>query len=187
MRTLTVIISTLFLAVSLQAQITLEDVTIPATLKAGETTVTLNGAGVRKKLFFKLYVGGLFLTSKSSNGNAIAKADEPMAVRLHIISSMINKDNMTEAIIEGFENSTGDNTAPIQDRIDQLMVAFNKEIVVGDIFDLTYVPGTGVTLTKNGKALTTVTGLDFKQALFGIWLGDKPADSGLKEGMLGLK
>jgi len=31
----------------------------------------------------------------------------------------------------------------------------------------------------------TVKGLDFKKALFAIWLGKKPADSGLKDGMLG--
>ncbi len=181
---LTLALSSLFF--SSQAQITLEDVTIPATLKAGETTLTLNGAGVRQKLWFDLYVGGLFLKAKSKDGAAIVAADEPMAVRLHIISSMINKDNMSEAIAEGFEKSTGGNVAPVQKRIDQLMVAFNSEIVVGDIFDLTYEPGKGVTLLKNGKALTTVTGLDFKKALFGIWLGAKPVDGGLKKGMLSL-
>ena len=30
-----------------------------------------------------------------------------------------------------------------------------------------------------------IEGLDFKKAVFGIWLGKEPADSNLKEGMLG--
>ena len=30
------------------------------------------------------------------------------------------------------------------------------------------------------------SGLSFKQALFGIWLGDKPAQESLKKEMLGL-
>ena len=31
----------------------------------------------------------------------------------------------------------------------------------------------------------TIRGLDFKKALFAIWLGEKPADNSLKQGMLG--
>jgi hypothetical protein len=31
----------------------------------------------------------------------------------------------------------------------------------------------------------TIEGADFFQAVLRIWLGDKPADSGLKRGMLG--
>ncbi len=38
---------------------------------------------------------------------------------------------------------------------------------------------------KNGVKKGTIEGHDFKKALFGIWLGDNPADSGLKTGLLG--
>jgi hypothetical protein len=37
----------------------------------------------------------------------------------------------------------------------------------------------------NGRTAGTIPGVDFKRALFAIWLGDKPADRTLKEGMLG--
>ena len=41
--------------------------------------------------------------------------------------------------------------------------------------------------TKTDKKGGLIKGpLNFKQALFGIWLGGKPADSSLKEDMLGL-
>jgi hypothetical protein len=33
----------------------------------------------------------------------------------------------------------------------------------------------------------TIAGLDFKIALFGIWLGKDPVSTSLKEGMLGVK
>ena len=39
---------------------------------------------------------------------------------------------------------------------------------------------------KDGKELGTIKGMEFKKALFGIWLGKKPADDDLKENMLGL-
>jgi len=38
---------------------------------------------------------------------------------------------------------------------------------------------------KNGKLLSTTEGEDFKKALFGIWLGASPVDSGLKTAILG--
>ena len=37
---------------------------------------------------------------------------------------------------------------------------------------------------KNNKKVKTIKGLKFKQAAFGIWLCDDPADKDLKEGML---
>ena len=43
-----------------------------------------------------------------------------------------------------------------------------------------------VYLYKNGEERGSFRGLEFKQALFGIWLGGNPADDDLKEGMLGL-
>ena len=177
---------TLSMAIPSQAQVTINDVTMPATMKAGDASVSLNGAGIRKKLFFKLYVGGLYLTTKSSDAKAISNADEAMAVKLEITSGMISSENMSEAINEGFENSTGGNTAPLKDKIGQFVDTFKKsEIVEGNVFDIVYVPGTGVQSFKNGKLQSTIEGMDFKKALFGIWLGDKPADDDLKEAMLG--
>lgn len=174
------------LAIPAQAQLTINDVTLPATLKAGESSVTLNGGGIRKKLFFKLYVGGLYLTNKSSDAAGIIKADEAMAVKLQITSGMISSENMSEAINEGFENSTGGNTAPLKEKISKFVDTFKKsEIVEGNVFDIVYVPGVGVQSYKNGKLQSTIEGLDFKKALFGIWLSDKPADDDLKKAMLG--
>lgn len=172
--------------ISLSAQTKVGDVTVPPTYKVGDKTLNLNGAGMREKLWFDLYVGALYVQTKTTNGSQVVNADEPMAVTLHITSSAITRDKMVDAIMEGFEKSTNDNIGPYKTRIDQLLSAFSGDIVVGDKFALVYEPGKGVTLFKNGESKTTVTGLDFKKALFGIWLGNDPVDDGLKEGMLGL-
>lgn len=169
---------------TVSAQTKVAGVTVPNTLKAGDNTLVINGAGLREKYWFDLYVGALYVQSKSSNGPELAKADKPMAVKMHIVSSKITRDKMVEAINEGFEKSTGGNTAPIQGKIKQLLDAFTG-IAVDDVFDLIYVPGKGVSLYKNGKLATTVTGLEFKQALFGIWLGPDAVDDNLRQGMLG--
>lgn len=174
------------LALPTQAQVTINGVTLPASVKAGDANLKLNGGGIRKKAFFKLYVGGLYLSEKSSDANTIINADKGMAVKLQITSGMISSDNMSEAILEGFENSTGGKTAPLKAKIDAFVNTFKKsEITEGNVFDIVYTPGKGVESFKNGKSQGTIEGLDFKKALFGIWLGAKPADDDLKAAMLG--
>lgn len=182
-------ILTLALAVMVSpafSQMTINDVTMPATIKVGEQNLSLNGAGLRKKVFFKLYVAGLYVTNKSKDGSALASADEPIGIRLQITSGMVSSDNMSEAIADGFKKSTGGNTAPLQKKIDSFVAAFKQDAIVeGNIFEMFYVPGKGVETYKNGKLLTTIEGHDFKKALFGIWLGNDPVDSDLKKGLLG--
>ncbi|ROT98367.1 chalcone isomerase [Marinobacter sp. R17] len=165
--------------------LTLEGVDVPEQMKADSSDLVLNGAGVRSKWFLDLYVGSLFVPQKQSNPKAIIDADQPQAIRLDIISGMITSDRMTEATMEGFEASTHGDMAPVKQEIDQFMGVFKEEIKEGDVFDLVYVPNEGVQVFKNGTKKDTIPGLEFKKALFGIWLSDEPAQEDLKEAMLG--
>jgi hypothetical protein len=168
------------------SQVTLNDVVVPAKTKVGDKELVLNGAGIRKKAFFKLYVAGLYVGKKTTSGKELVAADAPLAVRLQITSSMVSSDNMSEAIKEGFGKSAGGNLAALQKRVDSFIATFKKDpITEGNIFELKYVPGKGVETHKNGKLLGTIEGLDFKKALFGIWLGEDPVDADLKKGLLG--
>ncbi len=170
------------------SQITVGGVKVSPTLKVSDKILELNGAGIRKKLFIEVYVGALYVTKKSKDGAALAKANEPMASRLTITSGMVTSEKMYEATIEGFKKSTGGKTAPIQSSIDKFVALFKKEpITKGDVFDMVYLPSTGVTVSKNGKILETIPGIEFKTALFGMWLGNDPVDTGLKDGMLGVE
>ena len=165
---------------------TINGVNVPSKLKTSNTELTLNGAGIRKKAFFKVYVLGLYLKSKSKNADEIIKANEEMAVRLQITSSVVSSSNMSEAIREGFEKSLKGNVASLKSKIDGFIQIFSKDkIKEGDVFLLDYVPGVGIKSFKNGKQLATTEGEDFKNALFGIWLSANPVDAGLKTALLG--
>lgn len=166
------------------AAVEVEGVEISESKTVDGTSLVLNGAGVRSKFFIDLYIGALYLPAKSSDEAAILPADEVQALALHVISGRINSDNMSEATLEGFENSTDGNTAPIQDEIDQLLTVFADEINEGDVFELVYVPGDGVRVIKNGTLGDTIGDRAFKEALFGIWLGAEPAQGSLKDDML---
>jgi hypothetical protein len=160
-------------------------VTIPESISIGDSKLLLNGAGTRTKLFMDMYIGGLYLTAKNSDADAIIAAEEPMAIKLHITSALITSERMKEATNEGFELSTKGNTEPLREKIDTFIAVFDEEIVKGNVFDLIYLPGTGVMILKNGSDKATITGHDFKEALFGIWLSESPVQKSLKQEMLG--
>lgn len=160
-------------------------INMPETLKAGDTVLSLNGAGIRTKFFLKLYVGGLYLQNKTSDYKKVLNADEPMAIRLHITSSLITSEKMEDATREGFDNSMGGNTDKFKKEIESFIDIFKSEIKENDTFNIVYVPEKGVEVYKNDKLESTIKGLEFKKALFGIWLGEEPAQDSLKDEMLG--
>lgn len=162
------------------------DVQIPELLEKDGVSLELNGAGIRSKFFMDIYVSALYLEHKSQDFQLILREDKPMAIRLHIVSGLIDKDKLKDAIEEGFDNATGGNTGPIQSQIDQFMALMETEVNKGDYFDFFYQPNEGIKIYKNQSYMNTVQGLNFKRAFFGIWLGDEPADDDLKEEMLGL-
>jgi hypothetical protein len=170
------------------AQMTVEGVTVEKNLTVDGKELILNGAGLREKFVFDLYVGGLYTTAKSTNGTTLVNADQPMAITLDIVSKLVTQDKMIESITEGFESSaTSAERKALKPKIKKFIGFFNEEIVKGNEFQISYVPGKGTMAHKNGKYLGTIEGLDFKKALFGIWLGKNPADKDLKSGMLGSK
>ena len=149
---------------------------------AGQNLV-LNGVGVRPKLFLKLYFAGLYVPTKSKDANALLTGRTPVAIRLQINSSMITSADMEEAVRQGFTQSAGDKAAALKPRIDQLVGIFKEAIKVGDLYDFVYVNGS-TQIFKNGRKTATIAGDDFKQALFGIWLGNRPVHQGLKQQLL---
>lgn len=108
-----------------------------------------------------------------------------MGIRLHIISSMITSEKMENATREGFENSTKNLNISLTNEIETFIDVFKEKIEIGDIYDLIYTPNIGVDIYKNTTYKKTIPSLEFKKALFGIWLGDKPAQESLKTKMLG--
>jgi len=177
------ILSAILLLSTLSFGAKISGVNIPDTLGNG---LILNGAGVRSKFFFDLYIGGLYLKQKSSDAIHIIYADEPMAITLHITSSLISSKKMMDGTMEGFENSTNNQIQPLKKEIDKFINVFKGGIKNGDIYAFIYSSKDGTKIFKNSKLVTMVKGLKFKKALFGIWLCKKPALESLKKEMLGL-
>jgi len=179
----------LFIALVVSSATALEigGVNLPETMAVDGIKLVLNGAGLRTKTFLriKVYAGGLYLQQKASEPVAIMNADAPMAIRMRFIYDGVSPDKLIDSWNDGFEAATDGKLAPLQSEIDAFNSFFTEEAKEGDVYDLVYIPGRGVEVHIKGKLKGTIEGLAFKQALFGIWLGDDPADDDLKEAMLG--
>jgi hypothetical protein len=176
----------LVLAAVPAAAMELAGVTLPDEIRVGTTTLTLNGMGVRTKtmLKVKVYVAGLYLTTPSHDAAAIVAADEAKQVLMHFLYKKVEKDKLTEAWREGFANNFAAALPALKARLDEFCALW-PDMAAGERAVITYLPDTGTRLEINGKEAGVIPGKDFADAMFAVWLGAKPADAGLKEGMLG--
>lgn len=182
--TILLLLSTLTFEAS--AQLVVDNVVLAPDFKHKNENMNLNGGGLRKKFFLNIYVAGLYLSNSSSIPQEIVEADEAMSIQLHIVSDMITSSQMISSMEDGFKKSTGGTEATFRPEIDLLTSTFSGKIKNGDYYDITYTPGTGVEVYKNGTLNASFGDLEFKKALWGIWLGADPVDKKLKKKLLGL-
>jgi hypothetical protein len=162
--------------VSVPDQVTLEE--------SGEKLV-LNGAGVRKKFIIKVYVGALYLPAKETTVEGIVNGPGSRRVTMHFLYKEVEAKKLVAAWNDGF---AGNLTGAEQKALAERLAAFNSLFVTvksGDAYALDMVAGKGTTVRLNGAEVGRIAGDDFSRALLKVWLGDKPADKGLKKAWLG--
>jgi hypothetical protein len=183
---LTLLLSLLFSEVSAQTHLEVNGVTVPRKIEFQGKTLQLNGAGGRSKMWLEVYVQALYLSQLSQDPQFIIDSDTEMAIRIEITSSMVSSSKLTKAMNTGFEKSAGSNLEELRPRIEQLKSYLSDAITEKDVFVLAYNPlDQNVYVTKNEILKGKIQGFDFKKALFGIWLSDKPVDETLKKHLLG--
>ncbi len=162
---------------------TLNGVTLPDTVQVSGTTLTLNGLGLRTKYMVKVYVAGLYLQQKSSDPDAIIKAEAPKRIVMHFVRG-VSKSQLTDGFSESFEDNSPDAAKAMKADIDRLFAALGP-VKDGDELIFTYLPGTGTSVSIAGLERLSIAGPDFAKMIFSVWLGPKPPNAGVKKGMLG--
>jgi len=168
--------------------VTVADVKYEPTQTLGDSTVQLNGAGVRYKAVFKVYTAGLYLEKKASTPQEVASQRGPKRLSITMLRE-IDSTELGKLFSRGMEDNM-DRAAfsqliPGIMRMSQIFTEY-KKLQAGDQFMIDWIPGTGTVITVKGK----VQGEPFKEpeffnALMGIWLGNLPADFKLKDALLG--
>jgi hypothetical protein len=158
---------------------------VPEAVEVGPTRLVLNGAGIRKRFFFKVYVGALYLPSRSGDAAAIVSGDQPKCVRVFFLRD-VTRDALKAAYHHGIERNTpGARVAELEAKLDRLSELLPEHIRSGSELVVAYVPGEGTTISTGDGVRGTVEGKEFAEAMFRTWLGEHPADEDLKRAMLG--
>ena len=191
LRTLLVSGASLALSVAaLSATIELAGVKVEDSAMVGETKLQLNGAGIRYKGPFKVYVGELYTTKKVSSLEELLAAPGPKRLTMTFLreveASTFGK-LMTRGVEDNVPKAEMSKLIPGLIRMSEIFTV-NKTFFPGDEVILDWIPGTGLILTGKGK----VQGEPFKEpeffkALMASWFGPSPGDWRLKDAMLNIK
>jgi chalcone isomerase-like protein len=150
----------------------LAGVTLPDKVDAGGKPLVLNGMGLRKKLFIKVYVGGLYLPQKEKSAAKVLAADVPRRMLMHFIYD-VSKDQMCEAWEEGLEANTPNASAEVKKNF-KTLCTWMDGVGKGQQLALTYVPGEGTHVDVGGKHKGVLPGKPTADAILSTWIGKDP-------------
>ena len=159
-----------------------EGVNSEPTIEAGGKRLQLMGMGLRKKLWFKVYIASLYAEQPTEDSARLISSDQVKRVQMHMLRDL-ERGKIIEAVNEGFEKNSGPDMPTLRGRLDRFLKAV-PDLKGGQTIIITYLPGKG-TLVKagNGEEIS-IDGKDFADALFSVWLGRNPVDDELKNEML---
>jgi hypothetical protein len=162
---------------------TLADVNLEDQVTVQDKQLELNGLGLRTATAFKVkvYAIGLYLENKSGDPEAIMASAENKRIMMHFLHK-VSADELSGGWSEGFENNTSDISA-IKDEIAKFNASM-RDVKTGDTIVLDFY-GDKVDVLINGSRTGSVEGESFLKAVLAIWLGPKPPNKPLKEGILG--
>ena len=155
--------------------------TFADTIKVQDTVLVLNGTGLLRVYFFKVYVAGLYL------GEGVKPEqffdDVPKRLELAYL-----RDFSRKMMVDAGDDALAENVAPdvlarIRPQIDEINALY-EDVKEGDRYALTYVPGVGTELALNGVRKGIVGGKEFAAEYYKIWLGKSKVTRALKAELL---
>jgi long-chain acyl-CoA synthetase len=151
----------------------------------GGLDLVLNGAGLRTRAIFKVYVGSLYLPAKAGTLDAVL-AKGPRRIQMNLLRTL-SADQLADALADGLkENNSAAELDAVKAQTEQLTAIMKSfgEAKEGDVVTLDFVDG-ATRVGFNGAAKGSIPGDAFNRALSKVWLGDKPVQMDLKKAMLG--
>ena len=151
--------------------------------------LVLNGAGVRVRVIFKVYVAALYLPARLDDGEAILRDDRPRRLLLHMLRDL-SAEQLNSSTNDALrETLTAEERLPLEARLKQFNAIFEilREVKEGMQIAMDYLPQLGTVVRVNGEEKGRIPGADFNQALLRIWIGDRPRDPELKKALLGIR
>jgi long-chain acyl-CoA synthetase len=160
-------------------------VAVPDKAQVAGRELVLNGAGLRKRAIFNVYVGSLYLPEKATSAQeALAKA--PRRIQLNLLRTL-SSDQLVSALVDGLkENTTAAQMQSIAVQTGELAAIMKSfgQAKEGSIVTLDFVDG-ATKIGLNGAPQGSIDGEPFNRALTRIWIGEHPVQEDLRKAMLG--
>ena len=157
-------------------------------VELGPGELVLNGAGLRTRVFFKIYVAGLYLAEKRTHAEEVLALPGAKRVSMHMMRTLSARQ-LIDALEEGIrDNTPASEREPLSGRLAELAAVMSalQSAKEGDVIALDWLPGSGTRIVLNGEPRgKPIVGEDFYRALLRIWLGDNPVSGSLKKALLG--
>ncbi len=149
------------------------------------TTLQLNGAGIRTKFFFKIYIAELYMENPQEKAAKVIADDGAKRVVMHFLYDEVGRDQIVQAWQDGFMANTGEASLHgLEQRIEKFNALFTEDMKEGETIVFDYLPGQGTRVTVKGEDKGLIEGRDFNDALLAIWLGEEPVGEDLKRALL---
>jgi len=176
----------LFFSVNAAQGAQVSGVDVPDTLTANGQTLVLNGAGLRSRFVFDVYVAALYTTAATTDANAIINDTQPRVMTLTLLRN-VDADSLLSALKTGLRDNH-DNAGlaalePATEALERIVNGIGSG-QKGDVIRLD-LDANGVTLALNGKELGRIDDPRMPPAMLRIWLGERPAQTSLKQALLG--
>lgn len=173
---------------AIAAPMDVSGVKLPDTIDVAGNKLQLNGAGIRYKAIFKVYVGALYTGKKAATPEEVYAQSGNKRISVTMLRT-IDPNELGKLFLRGVEDNSPkgemSKLVPGLFTTGQIFSAM-KTLAPGDNFTIDWIQGVGVVFSVKGVAqLEPVKEPEFYNALLRIWLGSKPADWQLKDAMLG--
>lgn len=164
-------------------------VKLESVVNVAGSPLQLNGAGVRYKAVFPVYVGALYIGRKVATPEQFFATQETKRIRLTMLRE-IDSNELGKAFMKGFQDNApkGPEMGKLLPGLARMGQVFaeHKKLLKGDTITVDWVPGTGAVITIAGDVQgEPFKDVEFYNAVLRIWLGSSPADAKLKEALLG--
>lgn len=150
---------------------------LPVGVRALAPTLTEVGTGTLHKLGFRIYDATLWAAAGRFH------ADQPFALQLHYHRAL-SKDTLIDAVMTAIREQKSRDSLQLA-RWEAELRRTLPEIEEGDEIVGISVPGKPAVLVYNGHQIATLDDHAFREAFFGIWLGDYGEDNPLRDALLG--
>lgn len=158
------------------------------------TAVSFRNKAVFAPVAFSIYAIGFYVNGTETDNMKLKNADKPMAIQLVSLYRWLKMKTLMDELRRGFSYGMDHDKKflkTIQKRINRFidMLMEKGDRYMGKYKRVTFIyqPGKGTHVSYEGEIIGVIPGLDFKKALFGIWLNNNCANDEIRKKMIQLE